>query len=323
MNYIYPEPIITIVGSTAVGKTSISIKVAKEINGEIIGLDSRQIYKDMSIGTAQPSREELSLIPHHLIGIKDPNSIISSGQYADLVTKAVLDIVSRKKEPIICGGAGLYHQAISKGIFSGSKTDLNIRALLYDEYDQLGAENMLSQLKAIDPIYSKKVHINNKKRLIRALEIYKSTGKTPSEHFDLQKKESRFILNLFTVLLTIDNEKLRNKIEKRTNMMINNGWINETKKLISTRKNVETHPMDSIGYQQIVSYINGEISEKELKEEIILRTCKYAKKQIKWFKKDKIDLEINMSRKPDFVVKKIIENFYDTKSSFMKNLFVK
>jgi tRNA dimethylallyltransferase len=178
---------------------------------------------------------------------------------------------------------------------------------------------MFSQLEAIDPIYSKKVHINNKKRLIRALEIYKSTGKTPSEHFDLQKKESRSILNLFTVLLTIDNEKLRKMIEIRTNMMINCGWINETKKLISTRKKVEMHPMDSIGYQQIISYINGEISEKELKEEITLRTSKYAKKQIKWFRKDKIDLEINMSRKPDFVVKKILENFYDTKSSFMKN----
>jgi tRNA dimethylallyltransferase len=319
MNYIYPEPIITIVGPTAVGKTSISIKVAKRINGEIIGLDSRQIYKDMSIGTAQPSREELSLIPHHLIGIKDPNFIISSGQYADLVTKTVLDIVSRKKEPIICGGAGLYHQAISKGIFSGSKTDLNIRASLYDEYDQLGAENMFSKLEEIDPIYSKKVHINNKKRLIRALEIFKSTGKTPSEHFDLQKKESRSILNLFTVLLKIDSEKLRNMIEKRTNMMIKSGWIEETKKLILNRKKVEMHPMDSIGYQQIVSYINGEISENKLKEEIILRTSKYAKKQIKWFKKDKIDLEINMSRKPDFIVKKILENFYDIKSSFMKN----
>ena len=319
MNYIYPEPILTIVGPTAIGKTSISIKVAEKLNGEIIGLDSRQIYKEMPIGTAQPSKKELNLIPHHLIGIKDPNFIISSGQYADLVTKAVLDIVNREKEPIICGGAGLYHQAISKGIFSGSKTDLNIRSLLYDEYDQLGAENMFSQLEAIDPIYSKKVHINNKKRLIRALEIYKSTGKTPSEHFDLQKKESSSKLNLFTVLLMIDNEKLRNMIERRTNTMLSNGWIDETKELISNRKKVKMHPMDSIGYQQIVSYINGEISEIELKEEIILKTSKYAKKQIKWFRKDKIDLEINMNRKPDYVVKKIIKNFYDIKSSFINN----
>ena len=319
MNYTYSEPIITIVGPTAVGKTSISIELAKRINGEIIGLDSRQIYKDMSIGTAQPSKRELSLIPHHLIGIKDPNFIISSGQYADLVTKSVMDIISRKKEPIICGGAGLYHQAISKGIFSGSKTDLNIRTSLYEEYDKLGAQNMFSQLEAIDPAYSKKVHINNKKRLIRALEIFKSTGKTPSEHFDLQNKESRSILNLFTVLLNIDSNKLRNMIEKRTNLMINRGWIDETKKLISNRKQVEMHPMDSIGYQQIISHINGEVSEKELKEEIILRTSKYAKKQIKWFTKDKIDLEINMSRKPDFVIKKILECFYDIKSSFIKN----
>ena len=315
MNYTYSDPILTIVGPTAVGKTSISIKVAEKINGEIIGLDSRQIYKEMTIGTAQPSKEELNLIPHHLIGIKDPNFIISSGQYADLVTKAVLDIVNRNKEPIICGGAGLYHQAISKGIFSGSKTDLKIRTSLYDEYDQIGAKNMFSELESIDPIYSKKVHINNKKRLIRALEIYRSTGKTPSEHFDLQKKESSSKLNLFTVLLKIDKDKLRNSIEKRTVTMLNSGWIDETKKLISNRKNVRMHPMDSIGYKQIVSYINGDISEKELKEEIILRTSKYAKKQIKWFNKDKIDFEINMNRKHDYVIRKIIEKFYDIKSS--------
>ena len=145
MNHIYPKPIISIIGPTAVGKTSLSIKLANKINGEIIGLDSRQIYKGMSIGTAQPTKEELNLIPHHLIGIKDPNFIISSGQYADLVIKTVLNIINRKKEPIICCGAGLYYRAISKGIFHGSKTDLTIRSILSDQYEELGPEYLFSK----------------------------------------------------------------------------------------------------------------------------------------------------------------------------------
>ena len=313
MKHNYSQPIIAIVGPTAIGKTSISIDVAKRINGEIIGLDSRQIYKGMSIGTAQPTKEELNLIPHHLIGIKDPNFIISSGQYADLVIKTVLNIINRKKEPIICGGAGLYYRAISKGIFSGSKTDLKIRSILSDQYEELGPEYLFSKLEEIDPIYSKKVHINNKKRLIRALEIYKTTGKTPSEHFNSQKESGKSVLKLFTVLLSIDNKKLYKRIKIRTNKMINDGWIDETKKLIGSRKKREMHPIDSIGYQQIISYLNGKVSEKELQDEIIIRTGQYAKKQIKWFKKEKIDLEINMSMNPDFLVNKIIKNYYDIK----------
>ncbi|MBS00038.1 MAG: tRNA (adenosine(37)-N6)-dimethylallyltransferase MiaA [Candidatus Marinimicrobia bacterium] len=319
MKDTYSQPIIAIVGPTAIGKTSISIDVAKRINGEIIGLDSRQIYKGMSIGTAQPSKKELKLIPHHLIGIKDPNFIISSGEYANLVVNAVSDIIERNKEPIICGGAGLYYRAISKGIFTGSKTDLNIRSLLNDQYEKLGAEKLFSKLEEIDPVYSKKVHLNNKKRLIRALEIYMTTGKSPSVHFDSQKKRTTSLLNLFTVLLTVDKKKLCEKIEKRTNMMINNGWVEETKKLISNRKKLNFHPIDSIGYKQIISFLNGDISESELENEIIVKTTQYAKNQIKWFRKEKIDLEINLDMESNSIVKKIIETFFNVKSAFIKN----
>ena len=314
MNQIYSEPIITIIGPTAIGKTSISIKLAEMINGEIIGLDSRQIYKGMPIGTAQPTKKEQNMIPHHLIGIKDPNKIISSGVYADLVIKTVSEIKDRKKEPIICGGAGLYYRAISKGIFSGSKTDLKVRSILNNEYKKLGPEHMFSKLEQIDPIYSKKVHINNKKRLIRALEIYKTTGRTPSEHFNMQRKSEKPALNLFTVLLKIDKKTLYDRIKIRTNKMINDGWIDETEKLIKNRKKIEMHPIDSIGYKQIISYIDGEFSKKELIDEIIIRTGQYAKKQIKWFRNEKIDLEIKMSVRSDAIVNKIIKKFYDIKN---------
>ena len=161
---------------------------------------------------------------------------------------------------------------------------------------------------------AKKVHINNKKRLIRALEIYKTTGRTPSEHFNMQRKSEKPALNLFTVLLKIDKKTLYDRIKIRTNKMINDGWIDETKKLIKNRKKIEMHPIDSIGYKQIISYIDGEFSKKELIDEIIIRTGQYAKKQIKWFRNEKIDLEIKMSVSSDAIVNKIIKNFYDIKN---------
>jgi tRNA delta(2)-isopentenylpyrophosphate transferase len=208
----------------------------------------------------------------------------------------------------------LYYRAISRGIFSGSKTDLTVRSILNNEYKKLGPEHMFSKLEQIDPAYSKKVHINNKKRLIRALEIYKTTGRTPSEHFNMQRKSEKPALNLFTVLLKIDKKTLYDRIKIRTNKMINDGWIDETKKLIKNRKKIEMHPIDSIGYKQIIAYIDGEFSKKELIDEIIIRTGQYAKKQIKWFRNEKIDLEIKMSVSSDAIVNKIIKKFYDIKN---------
>jgi len=199
-----PKPVLAIVGPTAIGKTTAAIDVAKKVNGEIIGLDSRQIYKGMAIGTAQPTVEELAAAPHHLIGIKDPDSAISAGKYAKLVLNLVKDISERGKEPIICGGAGLYYQAITKGIFSESETDLDVREKLIQEYEETGPDGLLNRLQELDPEYAVKVHPNNKKRLVRALEIYTVTGRPPSEHFNRQGEIGKLTLNLFTVLLTID-----------------------------------------------------------------------------------------------------------------------
>ena len=304
-----PKPVLAIVSPTAIGKTTVAIDVAKKVNGEIIGLDSRQIYKDMAIGTAQPTVEELAAAPHHLIGVKDPDSAISAGMYAKLVLNLVKDISERGKEPIICGGAGLYYQAITKGIFSESETDLDVREKLIQEYEETGPDGLLNRLQELDPEYAVKVHPNNKKRLVRALEIYTVTGKPPSVHFNRQGKIGKPTLNLFTVLLTIDRKKLEKRIAKRTGKMLNSGWIEETKMLRKGNDSIGIHPMDSIGYRQIAAFLDGKVNKEELKEKIILRTRQYARRQLQWFRQENIDLTIDIGIAPDKIADHIVTGF--------------
>ena len=304
-----PKPVLAIIGPTAIGKTTVAIDVANKVNGEIIGLDSRQIYKGMAVGTAQPTIEELAAAPHHLIGVKEPDSPISAGKYAKLVLNLVKDISERGKEPIICGGAGLYYRAITKGIFTESETNLNVREKLIQEYEETGPDGLLNRLQELDPEYAVKVHPNNKKRLVRALEIYTVTGKPPSEHFNRQEKFSIPTLDLFTVLLTIDRKELDKRIAKRTVKMLNSGWIEETKMLRKGNDPIAMHPMDSIGYREIAAFLDGKLKKEELEEKIKLRTCQYARRQLQWFRQENIDLTIDIGIAPDKLVEHIITGF--------------
>jgi len=304
-----PKLVMAIVGPTAIGKTTVAIDVANKVNGEIIGLDSRQIYKGMVVGTSQPTIEELAAAPHHLIGVKDPDSPISAGKYAKLVLNLVKDISERGKEPIICGGAGLYYRAITKGIFSESETHLDVREKLIQEYEETGPDGLLNRLQELDPEYAVKVHPNNKKRLIRALEIYTVTGKPPSEHFNRQEKFGIPTLDLFTVLLTIDRKELDKRIAKRTAKMLNSGWIEETKMLRKGNDPIAMHPMDSIGYRQIADFLDGKLNKEELEAKIILRTCQYARRQLQWFRQENIDLTIDIGIAPDKIADHIVTGF--------------
>ncbi|HDY76062.1 MAG TPA: tRNA (adenosine(37)-N6)-dimethylallyltransferase MiaA [Candidatus Marinimicrobia bacterium] len=290
------KPTLAIVGPTAVGKTSAAIAVAKKINGEIIGLDSRQIYKGMTIGTAQPSAEEMEAVPHHLIAIRVPNESISAGVYAQMVEEKIGDIRKRKRNPILCGGAGLYLEALTKGIFNDSTTDLKIRERLSQEYD-MDRDGVLKKLQEIDPEYAEKVHINNKKRLIRALEIYEITGKPPTIHFAAQSILPPAINHTFCViLLSMDKQYLEERIRGRTKKMLANGWIEETKILRDRFSVEEAHALDSIGYRQICQYLDGEYTLEGLEEEIVVRTRQYAKRQLTWFRNRSNPVEIDMKQ---------------------------
>ncbi|MEE8341349.1 MAG: tRNA (adenosine(37)-N6)-dimethylallyltransferase MiaA [Candidatus Neomarinimicrobiota bacterium] len=304
------QKILTIIGPTAIGKTAIAIELAKRLDGEIIGLDSRQIYFGMEIGTAQPTEEERQGIRHHLIGIRSPDKVVAAGEYAKLVNAVITDILQRNHEPIICGGAGLYYRALNEGIFEDSISDTDIRDKFEAEYDD-NPKILLDHLTDIDPDYAKIVHINNKRRLVRALEIYELTGNTPSQHFKRQKQQNLSQLNLFSVLLKMDKKILFDRICKRTDNMFKNGLTEEVKSLLSKYDEKDVHPLDSIGYKQVVSYLNGGMSYNEAIDEINIRTRQYVKKQRTWFNNEQIDLELDISKSTSVtkIASAIISNF--------------
>ena len=284
------DKVFAISGPTSSGKTNLAIKLAQNIDGEVIGVDSRQIYKSIPIGTAQPSKKEIDAIPHHLIGIKDLNEPISAGEYAKLVDEKIYEIIDRKKVPILCGGTGLYFKALFEGIFSESKTDLDIRKRLEKEYD-IDKEVLYKKLESIDPNYALKVHINNKKRLIRALELYETTGKNMSDNFSSENEKSDFHDRFFTVYLKMSRPILQKRIVKRTNYMLENGLIEEVKNIID--KGYDVSQLDYIGFDEIASYLIANMSLQEACEKIIIRTRQYAKRQLKWFDAQEFNIVID------------------------------
>ena len=284
------DKVFAISGPTSSGKTDVAIKLAQKVDGEVIGVDSRQIYKSIPIGTAQPSKKELDAIPHHLIGIKDLNEPISAGEYAKLVDEKIYEIIDRKKVPILCGGTGLYFKALFEGIFSESKTDLDVRKRLEKEYD-IDKEVLYKKLESIDPNYALKVHINNKKRLIRALELYETTGKNMSDNFSSENEKSDFHDRFFTVYLKMSRPILQKRIVKRTNYMLENGLIEEVKNIID--KGYDVSQLDYIGFDEIASYLITNMSLEEACEKIIIRTRQYAKRQLKWFDAQEFNIVID------------------------------
>ena len=288
---------LALLGPTASGKSTLAIEIAKKVKGEIIGLDSRQIYKGMSIGTAQLTKEEQDGIPHHLVGIISPIEPISAGAYSKLVLDKIKDIQSRNHVPIICGGSGLYYRSLIRGIFKGSKSDLDVRKKLEDEYNKLGSNVLLKRLNTIDPDYAMNVHPNNKKRLIRALEIYEVTGKSPTENYRQQLKENQIKLEVLSIYLDWERKVLNDRIRKRTKLMLKAGWVDEVKKLIKKYPNNYLQTLDSIGYREIISWLNSDHSLSDLEQKIYIRTRQFSVQQIKWFKKESIDLTIKMNSK--------------------------
>ena len=285
------KKIFSIFGPTGIGKSSLAIELAKKIDGEIIGVDSRQIYNGIPIGTAQPNSSQLKEVPHHLIGFKKLNDRISAGEYIELIDDKIDEITQKNKSPILCGGTGLYFKSLKEGIFEGSHTNEDIRNRLEQEYE-IDKEKLFKTLQKIDPDYSSKVHINNKKRLIRALEVYESTGKPMSENFDSSSKNSRYANDFYFVYLKMHNDFLHPRILKRIKCMINDGMIDEVEEIIKRKINI-SH-IDYIGFKEISSFLNKEISINEAIENIFVRTRQYAKRQRKWFNVNNYDISFDL-----------------------------
>ena len=285
------KKIFSIFGPTGIGKSSLAIELAKKIDGEIIGVDSRQIYNGIPIGTAQPNSSQLNEVPHHLIGFRKLNEKISAGEYIELIDNKIDKIIQKNKSPILCGGTGLYFKSLKDGIFEGSHTNDDIRSRLEKEYE-IDKEKLFRLLQKIDPDYSNKVHINNKKRLIRALEVFETTGKPMSKNFDASSKNSRYANDFYFVYLKMYNDLLHPRILKRIKCMIDDGMIDEVEEIIQRKINI-SH-IDYIGFKEISSFLNKEISINEAIENIFVRTRQYAKRQKKWFNVNAYDISFDL-----------------------------
>lgn len=293
-----------ILGPTAVGKTAVGISVAEALNGEIISADSRQIYRGMTIGTAKPSKEELGRVRHHLIDILEPDELFSAGEFVRRAMAAIEDIISRGKLPIVAGGAGLYIRALTKGIFDGESSDDDIRAELQRRYDKNGGENMMAQLRKIDPEYADKVHQNDKKKLVRALEIYHTTGMTITE---LSRVQGNGWIEPISVGLELQREALYERINRRVEAMIEAGLIEEVEDLRKLGYGKDLNSMNSPGYKEVSDYLDGKIDEYEMVESIKRNTRRYAKRQITWFKKEEGVRWVDVSGGFGKAAKEIIE----------------
>lgn len=280
--------VIAVVGATASGKTSYAIELAKKINGEIISADSRLVYKGMDIGTAKPTIDEMQEIPHYMIDVVEPEYNYSVGLYVKEAKKHITDIISRGKVPIVVGGTGLYFRVLLENYdLPDVKPDYELRK----ELSSYSYEELLEMLTKLDEKAANSVEKNDKKKLIRYIEIIKLAGKP----LDLVRgvKEKEF--NVEWVGLNFPREILYERINKRVDLMIEQGLIDETKKLLQKHGRI-SNITDTIGYREVLSYLDGELSLDEAKDKLKQNTRNYAKRQLTWFRKNE---QINWNCYPD------------------------
>ena len=277
------EQVIVICGPTASGKTSLGIKLAKKIEGEIVSCDSMQIYKDMTIGTAKPTDEELKEAKHYLVDFVMPNERYSVAEYKKDAEYTIEQIIKSGKKPIIVGGTGLYLNSLVYGIdYPNIETDLNYRQELEDRVNKEGLENLYKEANKIDSKAMEKISSNDKKRILRILEIYHSTGKTKTQlEEDSRKNGPKYDYKIF--VLNMDREKLYDRINKRVDIMIEDGLIDEVKQLLKKYREFPT-AMQGLGYKEVVEYLENKLTKVEMIEKIKQETRRYAKRQITWFK---------------------------------------
>ena len=278
--------IIIICGPTGIGKTSFSIALAKKFSGEIIGADSMQIYKYMNIGTAKPSKEEVDSAAHHLIDFVDPKVAFDAGQFVDHADKAIQEITARQKLPIVAGGTGLYIKALLHGLFRSKPICEKTMNRLNHMLENKGPAYMHDQLKQCDPDAAERIHANDSFRVLRALEVYQTTGKPisarHSEHgFDT--KRYRYL----KLGLKLEREKLYQRINVRVDEMITQGLLAEVRQLIEMGYDPGLKPMQSIGYKHMCMFIHGETDWDETIRLLKRDTRRYAKRQFTWFNQDK------------------------------------
>lgn len=279
------KKLVAIVGPTASGKTALAIKLAKKYNGEVVSADSMQIYKGMEIASAKPTEEEMQGIPHHLMGFLDPSETFSVSDFVRLATEVIEDILDRGKLPIVCGGAGLYIRSLLDNVtFTAEEPDEALRKELRARYEAEGGEALLTELASFDPETAAKLSPKDGKRIVRAIEIYRTTGITMSEQISLSKLTPSPYDVTVIGLTFADRQNLYDRINRRVDEMLVRGLLPEADKFYSTEKSVTSSA--AIGYKELKPYLDGKITLEAATEKLKMESRRYAKRQITWFKRD-------------------------------------
>ena len=296
-----PPKILVISGPTASGKTRLAVELALRHGGEVVSADSMQVYRRMDIGTAKPTPEEMRGIPHHMLDVADPEEDFSVARYVELAAPCVDDILARGKLPIVAGGTGLYLDSLLSGrTFAPFSPDGGLRARLEARFDALGGEAMLGELAAADPEAAARLHPNDEKRIIRALEVYQSTGKTITQHnLETQAIPPRY--DALTLALAFERrEDMWSRIDRRVDQMMDQGLVAEVQGLLDSGVPAKCTAMQAIGYKEMAAALLSGGDVRSAAEEIQLRSRQYAKRQLTWFKRNKAARWLLWGREPDF-----------------------
>ncbi|HPR39586.1 MAG TPA: tRNA (adenosine(37)-N6)-dimethylallyltransferase MiaA [Oscillospiraceae bacterium] len=278
-------PVVAVAGPTASGKTALAVEIAKEFGGEIVSCDSMQIYKDLSVGTARPTEEEMQGIPHHLVGFAGLQDDYSVADYVSNAKKAVAEIHARGKVPVVCGGTGLYMDSLLGNIeFSEIKSDPALREELKKYLEEHGPEALHEKLRELDPELAAKLHPNNAGRVIRAIEVCELTGIPMSEHQRRSKEHPAPYETAWIGLCFSDRETLYAHINRRTEEMLKSGLLDEAKLLLE--RGGSGTVMQAIGYKELFPYLRGEQTLAEALEILKQETRRYAKRQLTWFRRN-------------------------------------
>ena len=289
------QKVIVICGPTASGKTALSIELAKKVNGEIVSCDSMQIYKEMDIGTAKPTLEEMQGIKHYMIGMISPNERYSVADYKKDAKKAIREILNKGKVPIVVGGTGLYIDSLIYEIeYQDIEFDREYREHLEKEVKEKGLEELYNVAKEIDPEAIEKISKNDKKRILRILEIYHATGENKTEQ-ERKSRQKEVEYDYKVYALNMDREKLYDRINKRVDKMIEEGLIQEVEKIYKKYNDFPT-AMQGLGYKEVVEYLEGKLTKEEMIEKIKQETRRYAKRQLTWFRKNKQTIWLDVGK---------------------------
>ena len=299
---LHPRP-VSIAGPTAVGKSEVALLLAEKIGGEIISVDSMQVYRGLNIGTAKPSAEERARVPHHLIDVVELNEPFDAARFIELATKAVAEIQSRNRVPIFCGGTGLYFKAFLEGIGEAPPSDAKLRAAL----EATPLAKLLPELERRDPATFEKIDRQNPRRVVRAIEVIRLTGRPFSEQRAVWKSKVQSPKSKVVFALTRPTEDLHARIHARVDAMFARGLVDETRRLLDDGLEQNRTAMQAIGYRQVVEHLRGERSLPETVELVKIKTRQFAKRQMTWFRRQlQVEwIELKLDRVPEEIVQRL------------------